>query len=245
MKSKLLFLLAPLTSLITASVAQPLPTEQPITTYPQLMSHSEYKLYESSREINGEQDRIQYRVLQTLKALQKDPVGNPHAFDQPFDTVLRLIGNMRIKGAIPKLVNLIDFELDPATIPLIRDPRGFEFYPGAQAFAGVADKNDIDSLFRRLERSPSDEKHLRIYAWILTEVHGLRLARWEVEGRLSDETQLLIKRKETDSDFKTNLQKMEELLETESPSYLILAPKKPEPPVEKTATPAEPAKTVN
>jgi hypothetical protein len=93
------------------------------------------------KEINGEQGNIQYKVLQTLDALLKKPVGNPHGFDQPLDVTLKLIGFLHIKGATSRLFDLLDFELDPATTPFTRTPRGFEFCPGARAFAAVADKN--------------------------------------------------------------------------------------------------------
>lgn len=199
--------------------------------YSQLLSPSTTKRDAAYLEVLRQQDPTLRGLLQTLDSLRNNPVGNPHGFDEPLDLTLRALTllQVRSKSISGRLLGMLDLQLDPATIPFVRNPSNAEFYPAARAFAAIADKEDIESLFQYMRGAQVNEKRLRIHAWILTEVEGQRLARLDVASRLDDETRALKKRQQDDSDYRQNLQKMKELVDSDEGSYLIRRPTKETP----------------
>lgn len=181
----------------------PAPPATPRTEWPNVVG--------SSTQTFTTQKQLQLMAYTRLQELKEHPTPDAHRLDGSFDRIFSSIGELHIPMGWA-LAEMLDFELDPSLPSIGRCfPLGIDFYPAAKAFAEVADKRDIERLFESLKK-PQSEKMLQICAYILVEVHGVKLARLEVQNEIDEETARLDEDKSGDSAYKTNLQHIKALL---------------------------------
>jgi hypothetical protein len=120
-----------------------------------------------------ERNSISLQLVELLEATASDP--DTRYGSTRYWTIMSL-GRMRIEYAVPKLIAMIDFQIDPATYPGggRRSTRTL-LYPAAIALSQIGGKQMVEEV-GRLGLSTTDDTKTQLCAWILKANLGRELA---------------------------------------------------------------------
>lgn len=166
-------------------------------------------------------------LLQKFDELQKNQPADAHFFEGSFATIIQVVGDLRVDSAIGRLFSIVDFQLDPATVPIAQTPTAIRYYPAAYALTKIGGKEVIATIFQEITQSSTDIR-LRFYASIMAETLGRDLALLAVKQKLDSAKRDLARAKQEGSDFKSNLEIMSGLLEGNERILYIPKSKMPE-----------------
>jgi hypothetical protein len=199
------------------------PYQPPEEKYPyeNLLSQSDRAIEDATDRLLRANRTLDLVLMGTFDVLKKDLPKDADRFGRPYINTIRLLGELRGIDAQGRLFDIIDFQIDPASVPLHR-PQDIEYYPAAFALGQIGGKRVIDTVWRKLIL-PTSDNHLRLYTWILQYNLGQDIALAVVEQKLTLENENLKAKDQTISNLKTNLESMKTILEKEE--EIITKPK--------------------
>ena len=177
------------------AVAQPAPAKPqvaPINPQPaqttdqylnQLKSASVDRRRDAYQELADFDDRLHMSVLGLLENLKKNPdcsVGGS------FEMTLRVVSAMNIRDALDSVGDMIDFQLDPATMPVGGFGAADEYYPVARTVIDLKDGPKTTDLVLTRFGSNASESTLRVYTYVLKGVIGTKVARFVLQDNLDN-----------------------------------------------------------
>lgn len=179
------------------------------------------------REVYQKNGSFYFCLVQKFDDLQKNQPADSHSFEGSFTTIIQVIGGLRINSAIGRLFYIVDFQLDPSTVPIVQDPKAIQYYPAAYALSEIGGKEVLDTIFQEITL-PSNDIRLRLYSSILVEILGKDLALLAVKQKVDSVKKELARIEQEGSSFQRNLEIMQNFLEGNERILYTPKPKTPE-----------------
>ena len=92
-------------------------------------------------------------------------------YEGPLHLTVEALGTWRIEGAVPVLVEMVDYQLDRATMPVGKKLPAYAYYPVAGALRTIGGVYVQRVIVKRL-CAEDDAKVVRICVWVLFEAYG-------------------------------------------------------------------------
>jgi hypothetical protein len=158
-----------------------------------------------------------------LRAITSHPGGISHDFDGPFHLTVGAIRNLRAEDAAMQVASMIDFRLDPATLPAGARAGASSYYPVAETLARIGGQRVVNGVLAQLVLPRSDE-FVRASTWVLQDILGAEVALLLVQQRF-DRTSATLARigTKTTNPETENLQRVMQLIATEG--EILIRPK--------------------
>lgn len=148
----------------------------------ELSSNSSAKRVKAAVEILQARSAVSHALVVKLRKLSKNP--EPACMSEFHITVL-LAGRSRLEKSVAVLIPLIDFSLDPQTLPVGDRYPSEAYYPVASALSEIGGLAVFEGVLSNLSK-PSDERRLRVSAWVLKESLGAAPSKAVVRAALDD-----------------------------------------------------------
>lgn len=134
--------------------------------------------YSALIDLELQRRRLEAALLDQLDSVLTDRDKSHHGRTH---TVLQAVASMRADNTVPKLLEAVDFTLDPDTFPIGDRHFTSSYYPVAEALREIGSKAVITGILSAAADKERDAKVLRIYAWVLIKILGKDVARVAVE----------------------------------------------------------------
>lgn len=124
-------------------------------------------------------------LLSNLEKLGKEPDRNSYS---PLHVTIKAAADQNVREAVPRLMLLIDYQLDPKTVA----PFGFNanesYFPAAMALSTIGDKSVVDAVLPRIAEKSASETTVCLCTWILQKCLGQELALSAIRTQLDPES---------------------------------------------------------
>lgn len=147
-----------------------------------LASDSETERVHAAVELVQVRSAVARPLLDRLRALSRTP---ERVCMGQFHVAVVVAGRYRLEEAVPILVPLIDFSLDPHTFPVGARYQSQAYYPVAIALSKIGGPAVFESVLANLSK-PLGERGLRVSAWVLKETLGPHASRAVVRAALDN-----------------------------------------------------------
>ncbi|MHC4337646.1 MAG: hypothetical protein ACYSTG_06815 [Planctomycetota bacterium] len=129
-------------------------------------SHANYQL----REKRNDLVRI---LMKAITELSKKP---DNSYDSPLHLTIKTLGEWRVEDAVPLLAEMVDYQLDRATMPVGKKLPASAYYPAVDALRRIDGVYVRKLVIKRLH-TEEDAKVVRLCVWVLFEAYGEDVAR--------------------------------------------------------------------
>lgn len=151
----------------------------------QLLSPDKFVRQAASQELGRRWGEMENRLLANFDALLRQQGPGLHTFDGPFDLTIGQLGYWRVSDAAGRLVQIIEFPLDPATAASGAFYDTTSYYPAVRALEEIGGERVVQGLFGPLSL-PANETRLRATAEVLRHILGQEDAKALVERKRTD-----------------------------------------------------------
>jgi hypothetical protein len=134
-------------------------------------SHANYQLRE---ERNG-----LVRIL--MKAITELSEKPDNSYDSPLHLTIKTLGEWRVEDAVPLLAEIVDYQLDGATMPVGKLLPAYAYFPAAESLRKIGGVYVRKSVIKRLH-TEEVAKVVRLCVWVLFEAYGEDVARLMLEA---------------------------------------------------------------
>ena len=123
--------------------------------------------------LQGEYEKTKQVLLQNLYDAKKDNINN-NAYFSPLHSAILAIGEWRIFEADEALLEIIDYTIDPSSLPVGIDITGDFFYPATRTLVKLrVDNAKVIEAIINAKKS----KQIALLTWVLNERQGDNLAK--------------------------------------------------------------------